>query len=96
MLTDSKIRSAKPHDKTFKITDSHGLYLLVSTSGSRLWYFRYRFDGKENRLALGDYPQISLAEGISPSRLSPVTSFVHLILGGEPARLGMITAPGRP
>jgi integrase len=83
MLTDSKIRSAKARNKACKITDSHGLYLLLSTSGSRLWYFRYRFDGKENRLALGAYPQISLAEardlrnaarkllaeGISPSRL---------------------------
>lgn len=51
MLTDSKIRAAKPLTKSYKLTDAQGLYLTVSTSGSKLWYFRYRFEGKENRLA---------------------------------------------
>ncbi|ENY5536865.1 Arm DNA-binding domain-containing protein, partial [Salmonella enterica] len=46
-LNDSKIRSAKTLDKSYKLTDSQGLYLTVSTSGAKLWYFRYRFDGKE-------------------------------------------------
>lgn len=62
MLTDSKIRSAKPLEKSYKLTDSQGLYLTISTSGSKLWYFRYRFGGKENRLAFGPYPQTTLAE----------------------------------
>lgn len=62
MLTDSKIRSAKPLAKSYKLTDSQGLYLTISTSGSKLWYFRYRFGGKENRLAFGPYPQTTLAE----------------------------------
>ncbi|ELE4479419.1 integrase arm-type DNA-binding domain-containing protein [Salmonella enterica] len=62
MLTDSKIRSAKPQTKPYKLTDSMGLYLLVSPSGSRLWYYRYRFSGKESRLAFGAYPEVSLAE----------------------------------
>jgi hypothetical protein len=62
LLTDSKIRSAKPLAKSYKLTDSQGLYLMVSISGSRLWYFRYRFGGKENRLAFGAYPQVTLAE----------------------------------
>lgn len=61
-LTDSKIRAAKTLVKSYKLTDDHGLYLLVSTSGSRLWYFRYCFGGKESRLALGHYPQVTLAE----------------------------------
>lgn len=61
-LNDSKIRSAKPLPKSYKLTDAQGLYLLVSTSGSRLWYFRYRFADKESRLALGAYPHVSLAE----------------------------------
>ncbi len=55
-LTDSKFRAAKTFVKSYKITDAHGLYLLVSTSGSRLWYFRYSFGGKESRLAFGPYP----------------------------------------
>lgn len=61
-LNDSKIRAAKSLDKSYKLTDSQGLYLTVSASGSKLWYFRYRFDGKESRLAFGPYPQITLAE----------------------------------
>ncbi|ECE0731210.1 tyrosine-type recombinase/integrase [Salmonella enterica] len=61
-LNDSKIRAAKPLDKSYKLTDSQGLYLTISTSGSKLWYFRYRFDGKENRLAFGAYPLTTLAE----------------------------------
>ena len=61
-LNDSKIRAAKSLDKSYKFTDSQGLYLTVSTSGSKLWYFRYRFDGKENRLAFGAYPLVTLAE----------------------------------
>ena len=61
-LTDSKIRSTKPGEKTFKITDAQGLYLSITPSGSRLWYFRFRFDGKENRIAFGAYPQTTLAE----------------------------------
>ncbi|MFP1769645.1 tyrosine-type recombinase/integrase [Lonsdalea quercina] len=62
MLTDSKVRSAKPLAKSYKLTDSQGLYLTVSTSGAKLWYFRYRFGGKENRLAFGPYPQTTLVE----------------------------------
>ncbi|TKI03075.1 DUF4102 domain-containing protein [Martelella alba] len=62
MLTDSKIRTAKPLSQSYKLSDAQGLYLTVAASGSRLWYFRYRFGGKENRLALGHYPQVTLAE----------------------------------
>lgn len=61
-LNDSKIRSAKTLDKSYKLIDSQGLYLAVSSSGAKLWYFRYRFDGKENRLAFGAYPLVTLAE----------------------------------
>ncbi|PWC17086.1 integrase [Brenneria roseae subsp. roseae] len=61
-LNDSKIRAAKSRAKSYKLTDSQGLYLTVSASGAKLWYFRYRFGGKENRLAFGRYPQITLAE----------------------------------
>ena len=37
-LNDTKIRSLKPSEKSFKVSDSHGLYLLVNPGGSRLWY----------------------------------------------------------
>lgn len=61
-LTDSKIRTAKTLEKSYKITDSQGPYLTIAASGSRLWYFRYRLDGKESRLSLGTYPHVTLTE----------------------------------
>ncbi len=51
-LNDSKIRNLKPSAKPFKVSDSHGLYLLVNPSGSRLWYLKYRINRKESRLGL--------------------------------------------
>lgn len=61
-LNDTKIRSLKPSAKPFKISDSHGLYLLVNPGGSRLWYLKYRINRKESRLGLGAYPDVSLAD----------------------------------
>lgn len=61
-LNDSKIRNLKASEKPFKVSDSHGLYLLVNPSGSRLWYLKYRINRKESRLGLGAYPGVSLAD----------------------------------
>ncbi|SYJ35231.1 integrase [Klebsiella pneumoniae] len=61
-LTDAKIRTLKPSDKPFKVSDSHGLYLLVKPGGSRHWYLKYRISGKESRIALDAYPAISLSD----------------------------------
>jgi integrase len=59
-LNDIAIRSVKPRDRTFKLFDSGGLYLEVSTSGGKYWRWKYRFAGKETRLAFGVYPEVSL------------------------------------
>jgi integrase len=61
MLTDTTCRSAKPRDKAYKLADSKGLYLFVTTSGFRSWRWKYRFAGAEKRLTFGGYPEISLA-----------------------------------
>ncbi len=61
-LNDTKIRNLKPPVTPIKLSDSHGLYLHVKPTGSRLWYFKYYFFGKETRIALGAYPLISLSE----------------------------------
>lgn len=61
-LNDSNIRNLKPPVTPIKLSDSHGLYLHVKPTGSRLWYFRYYFCGKETRIALGAYPLISLSD----------------------------------
>ncbi len=61
-LTDIKIRQAKPADKPIKLADTAGLYLEVKPSGSKLWRYRYRIAGRENLFAIGEYPQVSLAD----------------------------------
>jgi integrase len=62
VLTDTAIRNAKPREKPYKVSDSQGLYLLVNPRGSKLWRVKYRIDGIERKLAIGPYPEITLAE----------------------------------
>jgi hypothetical protein len=62
MLTDTRIRTAKPQGKPYKLADERGLHALVTCSGSKLWQMRFRFDGKERTASLGKYPDVSLAE----------------------------------
>lgn len=61
-LTDARIRATKPAAKPVKLTDGGGLYLEVRPSGKKLWRYRYRIVDKENLFAIGEYPEISLAE----------------------------------
>lgn len=61
-LTDTAIRNARPKEKPYKVADSQGLYLLVNPRGSKLWRVKYRMNGVERKLALGSYPEITLAE----------------------------------
>lgn len=62
MLTDTKIRNAKPSDKPIKLPDSNGLYLEVRQTGAKLWRYRYKIGGKENVFAIGEYPAVCLAD----------------------------------
>lgn len=88
-LTDITIRNLKSFEKpdgsktekSYKVSDEKGLYIEVAPSGGKRWRFKYRIDGKEKRLSLGIYPEITLkrarskrdefrsmvAEGIDPS-----------------------------
>ncbi|HGO5518625.1 TPA: tyrosine-type recombinase/integrase [Klebsiella michiganensis] len=61
-LTDIKVRTAKPTDKQYKLTDGSGMHLLVHPNGSNYWRLQYRFGGKQKMLALGVYPEVSLAD----------------------------------
>lgn len=79
-LTDTSIRNAKPREKPYKLFDSGSLYLEVTPSGGRWWRLKYRIAGRETRMSLGTYPDVSLkaarlkrdqartqlAEGIDP------------------------------
>jgi integrase len=61
-LTDIKVRAAKAKEKAYKLSDSGGLFLLINPAGSKYWRLKYRSHGKEKLLAIGVYPEISLAE----------------------------------
>jgi integrase len=61
-LNNLKVQTAKPKGKPYKLFDGDGLYLLVTEKGHKWWRLKYRFGGKEKSLALGTYPEISLAD----------------------------------
>jgi len=61
-LTDTAIKKTRPADKPFKLYDGRGLYLLVQPNGAKYWRLKYRISEKEKVLALGVYPEVTLAE----------------------------------
>lgn len=80
-LTDRQVQTAKSADKDRKISDEKGMYLLVTKAGTKSFRLKYRYLGKEKKLILGTYPEVSLkkarqlrdtarqllADGIDPS-----------------------------
>ncbi len=56
------VRQAEPKDKPYKLSDGGGMYLLVNPNGSRYWRLKYRINHKEKVLALGVYPNVSIAD----------------------------------
>jgi len=87
-LTDAKIKSLQPREKAYKVFDGRGLYIEVYPHGSKIWRFKYSFDGKDKRISFGAYPEVSLneardrqakarlmlREGLNPSAPPPVVS----------------------
>ncbi len=61
-LTDTAIRNAKAKDKPYKISDAQGMHLLIKPNGGKYWRLKYRIAGREKILALGVYPETTLAE----------------------------------
>lgn len=80
-LTDRQIKSAKPRDRDYKLSDDRGLYVLVTKSGSKLFKWKYRIEGKEKKLSLGTYPEVSLAK----ARLSRDEARIQLSQGIDPS-----------
>ncbi len=60
-LTDLEVRRASPREKTYRIYDGRGMYLEVAPTGGKYWRLKYRFNAREKRLALGVYPDVTLA-----------------------------------
>ncbi len=61
-LTDTAIKRSRPAEKPYKLADGKGLYLLVNPSGSKLWRWKYRHEGREKLMPFGAYPDVSLAD----------------------------------
>jgi hypothetical protein len=79
-LNARQIETAKPKEKKYKLTDGGGLYLLVKPNGAKYWLLKYRFLGKEKKLSIGVYPDISLAD----ARLKREEAQKVIALGGDP------------
>ena len=60
-LTDTEIRKARPREKATRLPDGKGLFLFVTPAGGRLWRYKYRHNGKQKLMALGQYPDVPLA-----------------------------------
>ena len=81
MLNDTKVRNAKPREKSYKLFDERGLFLLVMPTGGRLWRLKYQMHDREKLISLGAYPDVPLkrarerretarqliADGVDPS-----------------------------
>jgi integrase len=59
-LTDTAIKALKPKAGRYTVTDARGLVLEVFPAGGMLWHYRYRLNGKQERVTLGRYPALSL------------------------------------
>lgn len=81
-LTIARIKAAAPKDRDYKLFDENGLFLLVTPAGGRHWKLRYRLKGKEQRLALGSYPDMSLSDARAAAR----EKLDILAAGGNPAK----------
>lgn len=82
-LTDIKVKTAKPMDKAYKLTDGGGMYLLVKPNGSKYWRLKYRFVSKEKMLSIGVYPDVSLAD----ARQKRDEARKVLAAGGDPGEV---------
>ncbi|MEK7992446.1 MAG: integrase arm-type DNA-binding domain-containing protein [Planctomycetota bacterium] len=84
MLTDAHCKNAScpPGKKKDRLTDSGGLYLEVGARGSKRWFWKYRKDGKEKRLALGSYPAV----GVKAARLARDSAKLQKAEGVDPAK----------
>ena len=61
-LTDTAVRQARPRERVYRLSDGRGLVLLIQPNGSKWWRFRYRWQGVEQMLSMGTYPDTPLLE----------------------------------
>jgi len=93
VLTAKEVQNAKPAPKLYRMFDTNGLYLEVNPAGGRYWRYKYKFMGKERRLAFGVFPEVSLSEarekrdqarktlvgGVDPSEQKKATKLAAMV-----------------
>ena len=80
-LNALQIRSFQPETTPYKKTDERGLYLEIFPNGSKLWRLKYNFAGKQKRIALGAWPEVSL----QAARLERDELRLRIAKGEDPA-----------
>ena len=61
-LTDKEIKSSKPKEKEYKLSDGQSLYLIVKTNGTKFFRYDFTFENKRKSMSFGVYPETSLSE----------------------------------
>lgn len=84
MLTNAECKNATcpPGKARARLADAGGLYLEISPSGSKRWFWKYRTEGKEKRLALGSYP----STGPKEARAARDAAKAQMIEGTDPVK----------
>jgi integrase len=82
-LTATYIKALKTKDKIYKESDGKGLFLLIHPNGSKYWRLNYRFEGKQKTLALGVYPETSLAD----AREKALKARIDMAKGIDPSQV---------
>ncbi|HEK2507798.1 tyrosine-type recombinase/integrase [Pseudomonas aeruginosa] len=81
-LTDTALKALKPRDKTYTVTDDRGLYVEIFPTGGVVWRYRYRLNGKYEKLTLGKYPALTLKN----ARLKRDEAAHQVAMGESPAK----------
>jgi len=77
-LTDTQLKRAKPHTKPYELADGGGLVAEVMPSGTIAWRYRYRLNGKREKVSIGKYPAVSLAKARAKA-----TDYAVMVADGE-------------
>lgn len=89
-LTDARIKALKPRQKRYMVSDGDGLSLDVLPSGKMSWSFRYRINGKQEKMVLGRYPDMSL----KAARAARLTHAASVVAGDSPAQMKKLARAG--
>ena len=82
MLTDLNVRGAKPKSKNYKLFDQRGLFLLITPTGCRYWRLRFQIENVQREMALGQYPEMTLAQ----ARLAQANLRSKIKVGVDPLK----------